>query len=69
LSLWGVISPSLLIHGRVGFTASVVTQKHLQNLMSQGYMTAVELATCHVPEDPTSPALVGGIRHGVHGIL
>jgi hypothetical protein len=23
-------------------------------------MTAVELATCHVPEDPASPPLVGG---------
>jgi hypothetical protein len=26
----------------------------------QGYMTATELATCHGPEDPTSPALVWG---------
>jgi hypothetical protein len=32
--------------------ASVVTQVHLQNLMSQGYMTVTELATCRVPEDP-----------------
>jgi hypothetical protein len=35
-------------------------QEHLQNLMSQGYMTAAELATCRVPEDPASPAPVGG---------
>jgi hypothetical protein len=39
---------------------SEVTQEHLQNLMSQGYMIAVELATCRVLEDPTSPALVRG---------
>jgi hypothetical protein len=28
--------------------ASKVRQEHLQNLMSQGYMTVVELATYHV---------------------
>jgi hypothetical protein len=39
---------------------SMVTQKHLQNLMSPGNMTAAELATCRVPEDPASPAMVGG---------
>jgi hypothetical protein len=38
---------------------SKVTQEHLQNLMSQGYMTAVELATCRMPKDPVSPAPVG----------
>jgi hypothetical protein len=27
---------------------------HLQDLMSQGFMTAVELATCYVLEDPAS---------------
>jgi hypothetical protein len=43
-----------------GWTASVVTQEHLQNLVSQGYMIAAELATCRVPEDPASPALAGG---------
>jgi hypothetical protein len=44
----------------LGWTMSEVTQEHLQNLMSQGYMIAVELATCRVLEDPTSPALVRG---------
>jgi hypothetical protein len=39
---------------------SEVMQEHLQNLMSQGYMTAMELATCRVPEDYASPAPVGG---------
>jgi hypothetical protein len=43
-----------------GWTASVVMQEHLQNLVSQGYMIAAELATCRVPEDPASPALAGG---------
>jgi hypothetical protein len=44
----------------LGWTASEVTQEHLQNLMSQGYMIVVELATCHLPKDPTSPIQVGG---------
>jgi hypothetical protein len=39
---------------------SEVMQEHLQNLMSQGYMTTMELATCRVPEDYASPAPVGG---------
>jgi hypothetical protein len=33
---------------------------HLQDLVSQGFMTATELATCHVPEDPASPTPVEG---------
>jgi hypothetical protein len=44
----------------LGWPTSKVMQEHLQNLLSQGYMTEVELATCHVPADPTSPALVRG---------
>jgi hypothetical protein len=36
-----------------------VMQEHLQNLVSQVYMTAMELATCHMPEDPASPAPTG----------
>jgi hypothetical protein len=44
----------------LGSPASLVTQEHLQNLISQGYMTAVELATYRVPKDPTSPPPVGG---------
>jgi hypothetical protein len=43
----------------LGWTASEVTQEHLQNLMSQWYMIATELATYHVPKDPASPALAG----------
>jgi hypothetical protein len=31
----------------------------MQNLISQGYMTSSELATCHMPKDPASPAPVG----------
>jgi hypothetical protein len=37
-----------------------VTQEHLQNLMSQGHMTMVKLATFHVLEDPASLAPIGG---------
>jgi hypothetical protein len=39
---------------------SEVTLEHLQDLMSHGFMTTVELVTCHVPADPTSPVPVGG---------
>jgi hypothetical protein len=42
------------------WAASEVTQEHLQNLMSQGYMIAMELATCRVSKDPASPTLAGG---------
>jgi hypothetical protein len=38
----------------------VTTQEHLQNLMSPGCMTVVELATYRVHVDPTSPIPVGG---------
>jgi hypothetical protein len=44
----------------LGWTTSEVTQEHLQNLVSQGYMTAAELVTCRVFEDPASPAPLGG---------
>jgi hypothetical protein len=40
--------------------ASEIMQEQWQNLVSQGYMTAAELATCRVPVDPMSPAPVGG---------
>jgi hypothetical protein len=39
---------------------SEVIQEHLQNLISQGYMTAVEFATCLVHVDHVSPALTKG---------
>jgi hypothetical protein len=37
-----------------------IPQEHLQNLVCQGYMIVVELATYRVPVDPVSPALAGG---------
>jgi hypothetical protein len=43
-----------------GWTPSEVTQAHLQDHVSQGFMTAVELVTFHVPEDPTSPTPAEG---------
>jgi hypothetical protein len=39
---------------------SMVTQEHLQNLMSLGYMIVAQLATCHVPKDHASPVPVRG---------
>jgi hypothetical protein len=45
---------------RLGWSASVVTQERLQNLVSLGYMATVELATYRVPEDHASPVPVGG---------
>jgi hypothetical protein len=44
----------------LGWTVSEVTRKHLQNLMSQGYMTVADLATYGVLEDHAYPALTGG---------
>jgi hypothetical protein len=44
----------------LGWPTSEVMQEHLQNLISQVYIIAVELAICHVPEDPTSPAPARG---------
>jgi hypothetical protein len=44
----------------LGWTRLEVSQEHLQNLVCQGYITMVELATCRVFEDPTSPAPMGG---------
>jgi hypothetical protein len=52
-----------------GSLASEVMHEDLQNLISQGYMIVVELVTYRVPKDPASPSLVGGIRHGVRGVL
>jgi hypothetical protein len=34
--------------------------EHLQDLVSQGFMTAVELVTYRMPEDLASPLPVGG---------
>jgi hypothetical protein len=41
----------------LGWHLLETTQEHLQNLVSQGYMPAVKLATCCVPTDPAFPAL------------
>jgi hypothetical protein len=50
----------------------MVMKEHLQNLMSQGSMTVVELAACHVPEDsapPPPPSIqAGGICRGMRDI-
>jgi hypothetical protein len=40
----------------LGWPTPVVTREHLQNLISQGYITAAELATYRVPTNPASPA-------------
>jgi hypothetical protein len=44
----------------LGWPVPEVTREHLQNLVSQGSITAMELATYRVPTDPTSPASVMG---------
>jgi hypothetical protein len=44
----------------LSWPALEVMQEHLQNLISLGYMTVVELPTCIVLVDPVSPALMGG---------
>jgi ribosomal protein S8 len=43
-----------------GWPASKVMVEHLQNLISQGYITSVDIATGRVLEDHVSPASVGG---------
>jgi hypothetical protein len=43
-----------------GWIKLEVTLEHLQDLMSLGSMTAVELATCRVPEGPVPPIPAGG---------
>jgi hypothetical protein len=54
--------PSFLFHlmAESSWPVSKVTREHLQNLLSEGYMTAVEFATCLVPVDPVSPAPMKG---------
>jgi hypothetical protein len=44
----------------LGWPTSEVTQEHMQNLVSYGYMTTAELATFRVPNDPASPPPMGG---------
>jgi hypothetical protein len=44
----------------LGWIMSEVTQEHLQNLVGQGYMMAVELVTCRIPEDTASLIQAGG---------
>jgi hypothetical protein len=44
----------------LGWTTSEVMQEHLQNLMSQGYMTVEELTACRMLETPASPVQAGG---------
>jgi hypothetical protein len=44
----------------LGWLTLEVTQEHLQNLISQGYMTVAELATCRVPKDLAFPIPVEG---------
>jgi hypothetical protein len=42
-----------------GWILLEVMLEHLQDLMSQGFMTAVELVTYHVPKDPASRVPAG----------
>jgi hypothetical protein len=42
-----------------GWILLEVMLEHLQDLMSQGLMTAVELVTYHVPKDPASNVPAG----------
>jgi hypothetical protein len=44
----------------LGWSVLVVMPKHLHNLMSLGYMTAIKLATYRVPEEPMPPVPTRG---------
>jgi hypothetical protein len=56
----GCLSYSFCSMAESSWLASEITQEHLQNLVSQGYLTAAELVTCCVPADPASPTSMGG---------
>jgi hypothetical protein len=56
----GCLSCSFSSMAESGCPVSEITQEHLQNLVRQGYLTAVELATYRVPADSASPAPMGG---------
>jgi hypothetical protein len=43
----------------LGWTTSEVMQEHLQNLVSQGYMMAVDLSACRLLEDLIAPIQAG----------
>jgi hypothetical protein len=60
LNLQRVVSLSLLFYDGVGLPMLEVMQGHLHSIVSQGYMTAVDLATCRVHKDHASPILAGG---------
>jgi hypothetical protein len=69
LSLWGVVSPSLLIHGRVGLDrvgghARAPAKPHESGVYDNGgvgYMLCAR-GSCICCSG-------GGIRHGMHGVL
>jgi hypothetical protein len=42
------------------WTPSSITLSHLQKLVKNGFMTAVELEACRMPEDPAFPTPVEG---------
>jgi hypothetical protein len=42
------------------WTPSTVTLAHLQKLVKQGFLMAVDLTGCYVPEDPTFPTHAKG---------
>jgi hypothetical protein len=46
--------------GEQDWTPFKVTQEHLTNLVSQGFMTVTELMTYHMPKDPVAPVPVEG---------
>jgi hypothetical protein len=58
-TLRGIISLSLLFHGGVGLACVGGHARAPAKPRELGVMTMVELATYHVPEDPTSPTPVG----------
>jgi hypothetical protein len=69
LSLLGVASPSLLIHGRVGLDH---VGGHARAPTKLGESAVYDgSGACDLPRDRGSciPSSGGGIRHGVHNVL
>jgi hypothetical protein len=50
----------LCLMSELSWPASEIAREYLQKLVSKGYMTAVEFATCLVPMGPVSLAPVEG---------
>jgi hypothetical protein len=69
LTLLGVAFPSSLIHARVGLDSVGGHARPPAKPCESGVYNGGGSYDLCMPEDPASPVQVGGICHGVHGVL